>query len=70
MHEVGPFIGALRRRLRWVLPRSWLAPQPMSGSGLRPQRAARARMELDPGKPASSWAAWEISRRGRPTEGT
>ena len=68
MHEVGPFIGALRRRLRYVLPRSWLAPQPMSSSGLRPQRAARARMELDPGAPASSWVEWEISRRARPTD--
>lgn len=68
MHEVGVFIGALRRRLRHVLPRSWLVPPPMSGSGLRPQRAARARMELDPGAPASSWVAWEISRRGRPMD--
>ena len=68
MHEVGRFIGTLRRRLRYVLPRSWLDPQPMSGSGLRPQRPARARMELDPGAPAGSWAVWEISRRGRPTD--
>lgn len=68
MHEVGPFIAALRRRLRYLLPRRWLTPQPMSGSGLPPQRAARARMELDSGTPASSWVAWEVSRRGRPTD--
>lgn len=68
MHDVGRFIGALRRRLRHVLPRSWLTPRPMSSSGFRSQRAARARMELDPEAPASSWVAWEISRRGRPTD--
>ena len=65
MHEIGPFIGGLRRRLRPVLPRKWLAPDPLSSSGLRARRPARARMELDAEKPASSWVAWEVSRSRR-----
>jgi len=65
MHEVGPFIGRLRQRLRPLLPRKWLAPDPLSSSGLRARRPARARMELDPENPASSWVAWEVSRYRR-----
>jgi hypothetical protein len=65
MHEVGPFIGALRRRLRRVLPHDWLAPNPVPGSGTRARKPTRARMELDAEAPATSWVAWEISRGGR-----
>lgn len=65
MHELGPFIGRLRQRLRFVLPRKWLAPDPLSSSGLRARRPARARMELDAENPASSWVAWEVSRSRR-----
>jgi hypothetical protein len=68
VHEVGPFIGVLRKRLQRLLPRSWLASQTISASELRARQPAKARMELDPGSPASSWVAWEISRRGRPAE--
>lgn len=67
MHETATFIGALRRRLRFWLPRKWLAFDPRSGPAQRAGRPARARMELDAGAPASSWVAWEISRRGRPS---
>jgi hypothetical protein len=68
MHELGPFIGALRRRLRFLLPRQWLSPRTSAGDGLRARRPSKARMELDPGSPAISWVAWELSRRGRPQE--
>lgn len=65
MHETAPYIGALRRRLRALLPRKWLVSGSRSGAALRARRPARARMELDADAPASSWVAWEISRRGR-----
>lgn len=67
MHEVGPFIGALRRRLGRLLPHGWLEPRPMSSAGFRARRPSSAQMELDPESPASAWAAWEISRRAGPT---
>lgn len=66
MHEVAPIVGNLRRRLGRLLPRSWRSSSDVSGGGLRPRRPARARMELVPDAPAQSWAAWEISRAGRP----
>jgi hypothetical protein len=66
MHEVGPYIGALRRRLGFLLPKRWLAPRAAAAAGLRAGRPSKARMELDPASPASSWVAWEVSRRGRP----
>lgn len=66
MHETAAFIRALRRRIGWLLPRRWRQPHPLSSSGLRARRPARARMELDAESPAASWVAWEVSRRGRP----
>lgn len=66
MHELGRFIGRLRRALRAILPRGWLAIGAPPGRQARPRRAARARIELDPELPAESWAAWEVSRHGRP----
>lgn len=66
MHEIGPFIGGVRRRLRRLVPRRWLAPDPIPSTGLKARRPAKARMELDPASPATSWVAWEISRRSRP----
>jgi hypothetical protein len=66
MHEIGPFIGALRRRMRFLVPRKWLASHPKPRLGLRARRPSRARFELDAASPATSWVAWEISRRGRP----
>jgi len=66
MHDIGPFIGALRRRLRRLVPRSWLVSDPGPNPGIRARRPSRARMELDSAAPATSWVAWEISRRGRP----
>jgi hypothetical protein len=65
MHEAASFIGGLRRVLRPLLPKAWFEPCPLSRSGLRQRRPTLARMELDPEAPASSWAAWEVSRRGR-----
>lgn len=67
MHETAPYIGALRRRLRVLLPRKWFASGSRSGGAMRARRPARARMELDSDAPASSWVAWEVSRRGRPS---
>jgi hypothetical protein len=66
MHEIGPLIGALRRRMRFLVPRRWLASYPKPSLGLRARRPSRARFELDAASPATSWVAWEISRRGRP----
>lgn len=66
MHETASYIAALRRRLGFWLPRKWLAFDARSGRAQRARRPARARMELDADAPASSWVAWEISRRGRP----
>lgn len=66
MHEIAPFIGVLRRGARFFVPRSWLKSHVAPGTGSRPRRPSRARMELDPGAPAASWVAWEISRSGRP----
>jgi hypothetical protein len=68
MHETGPYIGAWRRRLRFLLPRKWLEFDLRSGPALRARKPARARMELDADAPASSWVAWEVSRRGRPPQ--
>lgn len=66
MHETGPYIGALRRKLRFLLPRKWFATGSRGGATRRARRPARARVELDADAPASSWVAWEVSRRGRP----
>ena len=65
MHEAGGFLGELRRRLRPLLPAKWLTPSPLAAYGLRAIRPAVARIELDEEAPASSWVAWEVSRRGR-----
>jgi hypothetical protein len=66
MHEIGPQVGAIRRLLgRWI-PRAWLAVDSSSGAGLRARRPTRARTELDPKVPATSWVAWEISRSRTP----
>lgn len=66
MHETAPYIGALRRRLRLLLPEKWFTSGARAGAAMRGRRLARARFELDPDAPASSWVAWEVSRRGRP----
>lgn len=65
MHEVGPLVARWRRALRWLLPRAWLHPAGVPAAGIRARRLSPARMELEPGAPAKSWADWEISRRGR-----
>ena len=65
MHEVGPLVARWRRALGWLLPRSWLYPAGVPAAGIRARRLSPARMELEPGAPAKSWADWEISRRGR-----
>jgi len=69
MHETAPFVSALRRKLRFLVPRKWLVLDswPGPGSARRARRPTRARIELDAGSPASSWVAWEVSRRGRPS---
>ena len=69
MHEVAPLIGAWRRRLRLLVPRTWLNPESVPGARLRGGSPSSARMELVPDSPASAWAAWEISRRGRRANG-
>jgi len=66
MHETAPRVGGWRRWLRIVAPRDWLSPAAVPGSGLKAPRPSSARMELSPESPAKSWAAWEVSRRGRP----
>jgi len=66
MHEIAPRIGKWRRRLRFLVPRKWLAPAAVPGAGIRGRRPSPARMELDPESPAKSWAAWEVSRGLRP----
>lgn len=67
MHEAAPWIGALRRRLRLLLPGKWFVSGARAGVAMRGRRPARVRTELDPDAPASSWVAWEVSRRGRPS---
>lgn len=62
MHEIAPRIGKWRLRLRYFMPRRWLAPPAVPGVGIRARRPSAARIELDPESPAKSWAAWEISR--------
>jgi hypothetical protein len=69
MHDVAPLIGAWRRRLRLLVPRSWLSAELVPGARLRGGKPSPARMELVPESPASSWAAWEISRRAHPGNG-
>ena len=69
MHDVAPLIGTWRRRLRMLVPRSWLSAESVPGARLRGGKPSPARIELVPESPASSWAAWEISRRARPESG-
>jgi hypothetical protein len=66
MHDLGRLIGRLRRALRTVLPRAWLLIAAPTGNEVRPRRATRARIEVDPNSPADSWVAWEVSRQSRP----
>ena len=61
-----PWLDTVPMITRLDLRRSTRQPHPLSSSGLRARRPARARMELDAESPAASWVAWEVSRRGRP----
>ncbi len=62
MEKAAKYAGRLRRRASAWVPASWRS----SREALRTVEGRRVRspavMEVDPGKPSSSWVAWEVSR--------